>query len=105
MINAFIFFAHLIFILVVFTKKWQDDNLTSAFLNMGMIALLFIVGWSVSDIIATWVMKKEGLGILYDRDTFKLTILSIAEFFFFRMYYHDLFVSAPGTETQSSQPD
>lgn len=89
MITAFIFFAHLAFMTVIFTKKWQDESLSSAFINMALIILLFSVGWSVTGMLAKAVMEKEGLGIFFDRDTFSLTMLTIAEFFFYRIYYRE----------------
>lgn len=91
MITALIFFIHFIFSLVVFTKKWQDDNISSAFINLGLIGLLFTVGWSLAGIVSKLVMEPKGFGIYFDRDTFSLAILTIAEFFFYKMYYSDIF--------------
>ncbi len=89
MITAFIFFLHLIFMLVIFTKKWQEEGLSSGFLNLVLIGILFAVGWTISGLIAKLVMEQEGLGIYYDRDTFSLTLLTIAEFFFYKFYYKE----------------
>jgi ABC-type Fe3+-siderophore transport system permease subunit len=89
MITAFIFFAHLFFAIYIFTKKWQNENLKSAFLNLALIGILFSVGWTVATMIAQIFMEPEGLGIQYNRDTFSLTLLSIAEFFFYKVYYKD----------------
>lgn len=89
MISAIIFSAHLIFALVIFTKKWQDENLKSGFINLTLIGILFAVGWSISGIIAKLIMEPKGLGILYDRDAFSLTILSVAEYFFYNFYYKE----------------
>ncbi len=100
MITAFIFFVHLIFALIVFTKKWQDENTTSAFLNLGLVGILFAVGWSITGIIAKALMDTEGFGIYFDRDTFSLVLLSIAEYFFYRLYYKDLFITEDGKEKQ-----
>lgn len=99
MITALIFFAHFIFALVIFTKKWQEENLTSGLLNIGLIGILFAVGWSIAGMIAKTVMEQEGFGIYFDRDTFSLTILSIAEYFFYKMYYKET-VTEAGRETQ-----
>ena len=71
----------------------------SGFINIILIGILFAVGWSISGIIAKLVMKPEGLGIYYDRDTFSLTILSAGEYFFYRLYYREDSTSA-GTEKQ-----
>lgn len=79
----------MIFALVIFTRKWQSENLKSGFLNLGLIAVLFAVGWSITGIIAKVVMEPKGLGLYFDRDTFSLTLLTIGEFFFYRIYYNE----------------
>lgn len=89
MITAFIFFVHLIFSLVIFSKKWQDDNLASAFQNITLIWILFAVGWTITGMIAKIFMEPKGLGMQFDRDTFALTLLTIAEYFFYKFYYDE----------------
>ncbi len=89
MITAFIFFVHFIFSLLVFTKKWQDENLSAGFLNIALIAILFAVGWTITGIVAKLVMEPKGLGMQFDRDTFSLTMLTIAEFFFYKFYFKE----------------
>ncbi len=89
MITAIIFFLHIIFALIIFTKKWQEESLSAGFLNLALIGILFAVGWSIAGIIAKFVMAPEGLGIYYDRDTFSLTILVLGEIFFYRIYYKE----------------
>jgi len=93
MITAFIFFAHYLFTIYIFTKKWQDESLSDGFLNIGLIGVLFAVGWTIATMVAKLVMEPKGLGIYYDRDTFSLTLLAVAEFFFYKMYYKDLFTA------------
>ena len=61
MITAFIFFVHFIFTLIIFTKKWQDENLSAGFLNIALIAILFAVGWTITGMIAKLVMEKKHL--------------------------------------------
>jgi len=89
MITAFIFFMHLIFGLVIFTKKWQDENLSAGFLNITLIAILFAVGWTITGIVAKLVMEPKGLGIQFDQDAFSLTLLTIVEFFFYKFYFKE----------------
>ena len=87
MIISVIFFIHLIFALVIFTIKWQEEKISTAFLNIALIAILFAVGWSIASVIAKAVMQPKGLGIHFDRDTFSLTLLTIGEYLFYRLYY------------------
>ncbi len=87
MAAAIIFAGHLIFILYIFTKKWQDDSLSSAFTNLALIIILFSVGWSISTSLVKLVFEPKGFGLYYNSDDISLTILSIAEFLFYRIYY------------------
>jgi phosphoglycerol transferase MdoB-like AlkP superfamily enzyme len=89
MVIAVVFFIHLIFALVIFTKKWQEENLSTAFLNVALIGILFAVGWSIAGIIAKLLLEPKGFGYYLDRDAFSLIILSIGEFFFYRIYYKE----------------
>lgn len=87
MITAFIFFAHFIFAIFIFTKKWQEDGVAQAWMNMGLIIILFSVGWTITGMIAKLVMDQDGAGVYFDRDTFSLTLLTIIEYFFYKFYY------------------
>ena len=99
MISAIIFFAHFIFTLIIFTKKWQDEGISAAWMNVGLIVILFAVGWTMTGMIAKILMEQEGFGIYFDRDTFSLTLLTILEVFFYRFYYSDI-VTEVGKEKQ-----
>jgi hypothetical protein len=87
MISAFIFFVHFIFLLLIFTWKWQKEGISGALLNISLILILFAVGWTLTGMIAKFVMEPKGLGLYYDRDTFSLTLLTIIEFVFYKIYY------------------
>ncbi len=89
MISAFVFFLHFLFALLIFTKKWQQEGLSFAFLNMGLIAILFTVGWSITGMISKPFMETEGLGIYLTRDDFSLALLTVAEYFFYKVYYKE----------------
>ena len=92
MIIAIIFSAHLLFALIIYTKKWQSESVSAAWLNIGLIGILFSVGWTITGSIAPLIMEPRGFGLLFDRDTFSLTLLTIGEFFFYLVYYKDVFV-------------
>ncbi|MBS3945274.1 MAG: hypothetical protein KGZ42_07240 [Melioribacter sp.] len=98
MITAFIFFAHFMFVLYIFTKKWQDESISSALINVALITILFTVGWSISTSVVKIFFDSKGLGIQFNADTISLTILSIAEFFFYRIYYSEEKTTEAGTE-------
>jgi len=87
MVTAFIFFAHFIFAIVIFTKKWQEEGITHAWMNMGLIIILFSVGWTITGSISKLFMDQNGFGVHFDRDAFSLVLLTIIEFFFYKFYY------------------
>ena len=87
MITAAIFTSHFIFILILFTKKWQQEGISQAWINVGLILTLFAVGWTITGMIAKLIMGNEGFGFYFDRDTFSLALLTIIESFFYRFYY------------------
>ncbi len=89
MISALIFCGHLFFVLYIFTKKWQDESLSSAFINLSLIIILFSVGWSVTTSVVKIFFESKGFGLHFDADTISLTILSIVEYFFYRFYYRE----------------
>jgi hypothetical protein len=100
MIISIIFFAHLLFSLIIFTIKWQEEKLSTALLNVALIAILFAVGWSIASIIGKAVLEPKGLGLYFDRDTFTLTLLTIGEYFFYRLYYKPITTTGDGKEKQ-----
>lgn len=87
MIIWLIFYAHILFALIIFAKKYQDENISAALLNLGLIGLLFSVGWSIASLGTKYIMSEAGLGTWFDRDTITLTILTVGEYFFYRSYY------------------
>lgn len=89
MVSAFIFSAHLVFMLVIFTKKWQNESLSSAFTNLALIIVLFAVGWSISTSVVKIFIDSKGFGIQFDADAISLTLLTIVEFFFYRFYFKE----------------
>ena len=103
MITAIIFSAHLLFALIIYTKKWQSESVSAAWLNVGLIGILFSVGWTITTVIAKSIMSTKGFGIYFDRDAFSLSLLTISEFFFYKMYYHDLFAKTDISEAQKEE--
>ncbi len=98
MIAALIFAAHLVFVTTIFTKKWQDESLSSAFINLALIVILFAVGWSITTSIVKIFFDAKGFGLQFNADTISLTMLTIAEYFFFKFYYREKETTEDDTE-------
>ena len=89
MVSSIIFAVHFLFILIVFAWKWQKDGMSNAFINVALILILFAVGWTITGLISQLIMEPEGFGFYFDRDTFSLTLLTIIEYFSYRIYYKE----------------
>lgn len=87
MIPVIIFYLHVVFLTYVFTKKYIDEGLTSAFLSSIFIIIIFSVGWTISEFILSLFMNSEGISLLFPRAAFSLILLSCMEIIFYRFYY------------------
>lgn len=96
MINVFIFLLHAIFIYLVMRNRIKNRSVKDAFIDLAFIIVLFAVGWSLTAWVINAFVEPEGLGKHFDRDTITLIFLSIGEFFFYKGYYSDVFVSGAG---------
>ncbi len=86
MIAVFIFYIHLVAATAIFTKRWQEEGLSEAFLSVGFMAVVFAVGWSIATVIVSFFFSKEGLASWFDRDQMSLTLLTILESIFYYAY-------------------
>jgi len=94
MVISFIFLFHIVFSIYIFIKKWKTDSLGGAFIDLVLIIILFSVGWSISSLICKIFWEPIGFGLHFDRDAISLTILTIVEFLFYKIFYKDLFITS-----------
>ena len=83
MITLFIFYAHVIAAVALYTKRWQEENWKEGILAVLFLLLIFSVGWSISTVLLKLVMDEKGLGKWFDRDTASLALLAVLESIFF----------------------
>lgn len=98
MVIAFIFLLHIIFIAFVFYKRMTLDSLSAALIDFVFIIIIFSVGWSLSTMICKIIWEPIGFGKYFDRDTISLTLLTLAEFFFYKIYFKDILTIGVGKE-------
>ena len=91
MVIAFIFLIHVFFIIYIVFKKWKKESFGSAFIDLSLMIILFSVGWSISTMVCKIFFDPIGFGKYFDRNTISIFVLSVAEFFFYRFYYKNLF--------------
>jgi len=87
MVNVVLYFFHVVFFVYIVYTRFKNESLSEAALNAALIIILFTVGYSIFDFITKFIIIEEGFGRDFTRDTLNLTLLSIAEFFFYKNYY------------------
>lgn len=87
MIDLLIFTVHIIAAAAVFTKRWQEEGTGEAVLSIAFMALIFFVGWGMASFLVRLILPPEGLGSFFNRDTAGLTLLTLAEAFFYYFYF------------------
>ena len=82
MIELLVFYVHIVAAVTMFTKRWQEEGWSEAFLVVFFMALIFFVGWSITSFIAKLLMEEEGFGSFLNRDAVSLLLLTIGESIF-----------------------
>ena len=87
MIAVFIFYLHVVFLAYVFTKDYIEEGFTTGLLSAILIVIIFSVGWTLSEFLMGFFIQSEGLGLLFPRAAFSLTLLTIIEAVFYKFYF------------------
>lgn len=90
MIELLIFHLHLVVGLYAFSKSWKNGKLRDGFLAVGIIGLMFAIGWALTGTLAYAIMPGEWNTIYFNQDTLSLVILAIPEgFFYYQFFFKD----------------
>jgi len=89
MIELLVFYVHIVALVTMFTKRWQEEGWSEAFLVVFFMALIFFVGWSITSFIAKLLMDEEGFGLFLNRDAVSLLLLTIGEGILYYFYLRD----------------
>ncbi|MDR0926179.1 MAG: hypothetical protein LBO69_00245 [Ignavibacteria bacterium] len=87
MLELFIFHLHILAGLYAFTKYWQNQCLRDGFLALAVVALVFIVGWSIATSIAEVIYPDSINSYYFSKDALSLVLLIIPEIFFFYFFF------------------
>lgn len=87
MVNVVLYFFHAVFFIYIVYTRFKNETPSDAALNAALIIILFTVGYSIFDFLTKFIIVDEGFGRDFTRDTLNLTLLSIAEFIFYKNYY------------------
>ena len=86
MIIVIIFYLHILFAVLAFTRRWQEEGLQGGFIILGFIFLIFAVGWAIAGFIIHFLAPR-GIPGLVNADTLSLVILSMIEGIFYYFYF------------------
>lgn len=87
MIEVLIFHLHVIAALYAFTRRWQEANIKEGILALGLIGLVFTIGWAITGGIAKAVTPQGGFASWFTADTLSLVLLIIPEVILFRLFF------------------
>jgi len=87
MIDLIIFYIHFYVAIYAFTKNWQQGGTKQGFLSVGLILLVFSIGWAITGTLAFAIWPKEWNTIYFTNDTLALIMLLIPELFFFYYFF------------------
>lgn len=87
MIPVVVFYAHVVFLVYIFTKNLIEEGGVNAFLSILFIIVIFSVGWTFSEFLLGFFIKPEGFGLMFPRAAFSLILLTIIEIIFYKFYY------------------
>ena len=89
MVELLVFYIHIVAVATMFTKRWQEEDLSEGLLVVVFMVLIFFVGWSITTFLMKLLMEKEGLGTFFDRDAASLLLLTIGESILYYFYLRD----------------
>lgn len=87
MIAVILFYLHVMFLLYSFVRSYQTDGILQALLSSAFIITLFSVGWTITELLVSFVIPPEGYGLFFPRDAFSLILLTIIETAFYYFYF------------------
>lgn len=103
MVGLLVFYIHVLALVTMFTKRWQEEGWSEAFLVVFFMGLIFFVGWSISSFLMKLVLEKEGFGVLFDRDAASLVLLTIGEMILYYFYLRDEKKQTSSTEKEINE--
>ena len=87
MIELLIFHSHFLIGLYAFTRYWQNYCLRDGFLALGVVFLIFVVGWAIMGTVADIIYIDSFSNEYLTKDTLGLILLIIPETFFFYNFF------------------
>jgi membrane-bound acyltransferase YfiQ involved in biofilm formation len=87
MVELLIFHLHIVAAVYAFVKNFQSRTIKDAFLSLGIIALVFAIGWALTGTLAYYIYPKDWNSIYFTSDSLALVLLVIPEVLFFKLFF------------------
>ena len=87
MFELLIFHCHIVGALYAFTKNWIRRSFKEGMLSLGIIGLIFTIGWAITSPVAQFIMPDKWVTIYFSKDTLSLVMLFIPESIFFYLFF------------------
>jgi hypothetical protein len=87
MIAIFIFYIHIVGAVYAFAQGYVAHKRVDGFLAVAFFGIIFSVGWTIAGFIVRFFLPKNGFGILLDRDTISLIIVTLLEVIMYSTYF------------------
>ena len=87
MIELLIFHLHVVVALFAFTKNWQKSSLKDGLQALGLIILIFAIGWAITGTLAYSIWPKDWNTVYFTHSTLSLVMLTIPEAIFWHIFF------------------
>jgi len=85
MIEVLIYHLHVVAFVYAYVQRWQREGVKGGLLGVAIVALVFVIGWSLTGAIARLLVSNDGPGLT--SDTLSLLILLPLEVVFFYVFF------------------
>jgi len=87
MIEVLIFYVHIVTAIYIYAKYWQRESIKEALMGVGLMGIMFSVGWVMMSFIVNLIVPWQWETELIKRDTMSLLLLTAVEAYFFKNFY------------------
>lgn len=87
MIEVIIFYLHIIAVVYIFTKYWQNESVFGGFMGLALFGLMFSIGWVMFSFIVNVSIPSDWETGMIRKDSISLILLSIMESYFFVKFF------------------
>ncbi len=87
MVELLIFHLHIVAVVYAAVKNYQNRGIKDAVLALGVIGLVFAIGWAMTGTLAYYIYPQDWNSIYFTSDSLALLLLVIPEAIFFKLFF------------------